>query len=111
MTDIPATITVGPHTYKVLTGDHVNKILDAEGCEGQVRTHTLKMRVRVDRPHTQIADTIVHEILHAAWAQTGLRASKNIDSYEEVVIESLAPLLLGALRSNPDLVAYLTGEA
>lgn len=46
--------------------------------------------------------------MHCAWSQTAMRASDNLRDHEEAIICALAPLLLHALRSNPDLVRYLT---
>jgi hypothetical protein len=54
--------------------------------------------------HDQIADTLMHEILHAALHVGRTNLTEN---QEEKVVAALAPLLLDILRRNPQVLAYL----
>jgi hypothetical protein len=51
-----------------------------------------------------LADTVLHEILHAIWAVAG-GWSWDID--EERVIYTIATTLLDTLKRNPQLVKFL----
>ena len=58
------------------------------------------------RPYEQM--TVLHEVLHAAWAATGL--DDQTCDHEEVIVSTLAPVLLAVIRDNPDLIKYLTAS-
>lgn len=105
---IPTSVRIGPHAYTVRTDHDTGKLLHDEGSRGDSRPAVHLIRLDVDRPHTAIAETLLHEVLHCAWDQTSMRTSANLNDHEEAIITALAPLLLGALRDNPDLVEYLT---
>lgn len=106
---IPTHVTVGPHRYTVDSADFTGQLLRDEASCGDSRPDRLLIRVDNDRPHTGIAETLLHELIHCCWSITALRATDNPD--EEQVATALAPLLLDALRRNPTLVAYLTDGA
>lgn len=50
-------------------------------------------------------ESLLHEILHAIFKQTGLQFEED---KEEAVVRSLSPFLLMLLRNNLKLVAWLT---
>lgn len=102
----PPSIAVGVHRYSVATDAAVCEDLRSEVKRGTVDPDRLLIRVDVSAPFTLTADTLLHEILHACWNQTPLRERDEDD--EERTVTALTPLLLGVLRDNPDLVAYLT---
>lgn len=52
----------------------------------------------------QIRDTLLHEILHCLGGTIGLFDDGKV---EERVIAALSPLVLDALRRNPELVRFL----
>lgn len=106
----PESISIGPHTYEVRSDHDTAVLLRAENNNGDSRPSDLLIRVDPDRPHTAVADTVLHEALHCAWSQTSLRASENLTDHEEAIVTALAPLLLGMLRANPDLVKFLTSD-
>ena len=54
-------------------------------------------------------DTLLHEVLHAIVAESGLRAWFTDQDKEEELIRVLAPALLEVLRENKSLVGYLCG--
>lgn len=104
----PRGVLLGPHHYTIRTDAETRELLRAEGKLGD--THPDRHLIRIDldgRPHTAVADTLLHEVLHAIWNQTPLDATEKLEYHEEVIIQALTPWLLGALRDNPDLVTYL----
>lgn len=103
----PAHVDLGGHRYTVRCDDDTAKLLREEEARGDSRPDRLLIRLDVDRPHTAVAETLLHETLHCAWSLTSLRQD---DIDEEKVVAGLAPILLEALRRNPDLTAYLTAE-
>ena len=104
---IPETIRIGPHTYEIRHDPETAKRVRAAGHAGNSEASQLLIQLDVDLPHTQLADTLLHEALHCMWNQTSLPAG--LSAEEEAVVLALSPLLLGVLRDNPELVAYLTG--
>lgn len=52
----------------------------------------------------QLRETVLHELLHAIWSKVPLDQD---DAEQERIIGSLSPWLLGVLRDNPELVAFL----
>jgi len=51
-----------------------------------------------------MADTILHETLHAMWASVG---GWGIDLPEEQIVAAFTTILLDTLRRNPALIDYL----
>ncbi len=51
--------------------------------------------------------TVLHEVMHAGFAQAGIRDVIG-PGEEESVCKRLAPLMLQVLRDNPRLVEYMT---
>ena len=106
----PATIQVGPFTYTV----HVDKARMNQACRddhtdllGRCEHRTLDIDIDPDQAPGQMADTLLHELLHALTDVTGL-ANEWDEDREEAVVRRLSPVLLDTLRRNPALVAYLT---
>ena len=82
--------------------------MHAEGSRGDTRTDFQMIRLRSDRPHTGMADTLLHETLHAIWDQTPLRFWK--DDAEEEAITAITPVLLDVLRRNRKLTEFLLAD-
>lgn len=95
----PASVRLGPHRWTIRRG-----AIDADGeLYGRTLERELTILLAPTVP-SQERDTLLHELLHACWAQTGLDFE---DDEQERVVGALAPWLLGALRDNPRLVAFL----
>jgi hypothetical protein len=89
---LPASVTIGPYTYPVVSDE---------------ATH-IEHRILID-PHMSDEKTVVtllHEVMHGC---TDLAGNSDLDN-EERIICALAPILLDTLRRNPDLVSALVGE-
>ena len=109
MADIPTTIDIGPHRYLVECTDDTSRRLQDDFSTGDSTPDRLNIRLDGDRPHTVVAETLLHEVMHCAWHVAGLRSHPDLgDDLQEQVICALAPQLLDALRRNPQLVAHLT---
>lgn len=90
---------IGPHRWTIR-----RQLVDAD-CEVYGRTYERELAIVVaPTVPSQERDTLLHELLHAIWAHTGLSYE---DDEQERVVGALAPWLLGALRDNPRLVAFL----
>lgn len=107
----PARVRVGPHIYRISTDPsvlrHYEREVDHE-LDGYCDHANLTIAIKRPLEHTQQADTVLHEVLHAICSQTGITHDTGGDD-EERLIQRLAPALLAVLRSNPSLVDYLTG--
>lgn len=97
----PRHVDVGPHRYRIVVDD--DGLLDGAGRVGQCVPDRLTIALSAGMPHTQAADTVIHEICHAA-----LNAIQLDDGVEESVCLCLAPALLQVVRSNPSLLEWLT---
>ncbi len=66
--------------------------------------------VRTSQGPHQLRDTLLHEILHALIIMTGQseRFRGSGKHPEEPVVAAVATALLAVLRSNPEVVAWLT---
>lgn len=111
MSDLPTHIQVGPMRYTVAV-DQV--AINAEGSSKHVYGVTLHKKLSIflaeGMAADQEADTLLHEVLHACLNVTG-QDLPYTDTQMEAVVYGLSPVLLDTLRRNPDLVAYLVGEA
>lgn len=105
---VPKQLVIGPHTYEVRTDDDTARSLREENRRGDSQCDRCLIRLDLDLPHSQIAETLLHETIHCAWAQTSLSEVDALRDHEEGIVRSLAPLLLHLLRANPTFVNYLT---
>ena len=107
---LPDKVKVGPLTFDV-TDDAMSHVLaeHEEKTAGLYGRCDYKKQAIVLDPGMapgQYRATLLHEVLHAVFHTSGGR----FDNEEEIVGEIEFPLL-GVLRDNPALVAYLTGGA
>ncbi len=108
---IPAKVRVGPFVYAVHTnGEHVSDMLVRSGKYAPAEVDHAELRIVVNPRQAigQIRDSLLHEVLPACQCMDGMRRENAYD-YEEHV-HRISPTLLGVLRDNPDLVAYLLAE-
>lgn len=107
--DVPEALCIGPHVYEVRTSRDVTQDLRADSNTGRCRPDFLTIDIDPEHPLTVVAETLLHEVLHACVAQAGLTHALADDDLEERVVLAVTPPLLDTLRSNPELVAFLTG--
>jgi hypothetical protein len=100
---LPRRLRLGPFVYRVR--HKANK--KAFPGDGQQDWNNLEIRVDPAQQDGCARDTLLHEVMHACYAQTSFRGG---DVDEEGIINALTPWLLGVLRDNPELIEFLTKE-
>lgn len=108
MTPIPEQVRVGPHVYEIRADRQTAAMLRENGSRAETRAD--RCLVLLDPDIGPRAESLLHELLHCAWNLTSLRVTEALDEHEESVVTSLAPLILGMLRDNPDLVRFLVND-
>lgn len=106
---LPDKVKVGPLTYDV-SDDSLNHVLAEHDSQSRLdgRCHHAKQQIVLDPSLAagQRRATLLHEVTHAALSVSGIRLE---DDEEERIVRALEMPLLGVLRDNPVLVAYLVG--
>lgn len=95
----PKHVQVGPHRYRVHL---IDAALPDAGCDGICSKDRLSIAVYREQGSTKVADTLLHELVHALLAPVKLE-----DDVEEAVALALGPGLLGLMRDNPRLVDWV----
>lgn len=107
---MPSSIDVGPFMYTV-ESDELDLLrtskAEHEILLGHCDEAKLQILVDLEQAAGQLRDTLLHEALHAVFAQLGLDDELG-QAKEEMVIRRLSPALLALLRRNPQLVSFLT---
>jgi len=86
-------------------GEHPNEVVDVLGLtDSDIQTIYLE----TDQGDDKLAETFLHESLHALWAATGLRVTHGEE--EEQIVKRLSPIMLDWLRRNPAVYTALTGR-
>lgn len=104
---LPKTVQIGPYTYRVAEEWHEHgpaELVSEKLCYGTTTHSSLVITLRPGLPGDKTRATLVHELLHALWELGALD-----EGQEEVVINTLAPLILDTLRRNKRLTEYLLG--
>jgi hypothetical protein len=104
----PRRVKIGPHQYTIRS--HKGPIPDPDDPKGgdlvgYCDAEAGEILLSTGMSPSQTRDTLLHEILHAAFSLIGANLAHNT---EERIVRSLAPAMLALLRENPALVAYLT---
>jgi hypothetical protein len=73
------------------------------------------MRLVPDRLESMYQETLMHEIMHAIWCDTGLSLHGDWDSgeigdKEEYIILRTSPSLVFMLKNNPHVTKYLLAD-
>lgn len=87
----------------VLLRPYLSNIENAELGEWDIRQAVIKYDSFVS-PQV-MRETILHELLHTILEHTSID-----NEIHEEIIRALSPLLLSMIRTNPELIAYLTSE-
>lgn len=101
---IPGRVRIVGKTYRVVAHDDFD---DDRYGDCNVRECLIRLDL-VDVDPQQVRDTLLHEILHALWKESGLGAGEGAS--EEVIVRQLATSLLATLRENPPLVRFLLSK-
>lgn len=109
---VPRELVLGPVTYTISTSlVDVGRACRDQGevLLGATDHPSLRIVVDPDQAPGQARDTLLHESLHAVFQISGLSDEWG-DAKEERVIRRVSPWILELIRSNPALVAFLTGD-
>ena len=108
----PSQIQVGSLSFEInWSKDAINRLIveaNKPDAWGYVDYNTLLIHIDGEQPVQRQRNTLMHEVLHCIWHETGLDDVE--EATEEYLIGSLTGRLVGVLRDNPELVAYLTHE-
>jgi hypothetical protein len=106
-TELLTPIQVGPYSLRVQMFDQVD-MTDASDPDiklsGRLKLDEQAIHVADTQKGVCLADTILHEVLHAVWAVAG---GWSWDVDEERVIYTISTTLLDTLRRNPQFVKFL----
>ena len=105
---LPRRLRIGNHRYDVI-GDTIGLVGDHAENRGSTVNETLTIAIDARSPLSNQQETLLHEVLHACWDNTAISAHE-VDEHQEIVVTALAPPLLAALRANPTLIDFLTGD-
>ena len=87
---IPAALKIGNHVYQIET----KEIVDGNrGWRGATFVDSTLIEIKKDLPESRQAQTLLHEILHACWEDSGLGRVFDDDDKERIVT-ALAPVYL-----------------
>lgn len=111
---IPKTVKVGTFTYRIEVSQaaiDAATVRNSKHLMGCCSSELLLIAIAPDLAHDQLADTLLHEVLHACCQVSGADLdSRDGDDHEEHAVGAISPHLLGALRDNPKLVEFLVGD-
>jgi hypothetical protein len=108
----PVSVLVGPFSYRVVfSADRIKELEKESNTElyGITSHGDLEIALQPDCAEMVIRETLLHEVLHALFYNTGL-TERLSEKMEEQVIRSLSPALFDLLRRNPALLPYWTGD-
>jgi hypothetical protein len=115
----PSKVRVGGNTWNISYLTHAEwtshpRCSDDEAGNSLGSVHTILVRLSNDTTRYDdhsIRDTVLHEIMHAVWLETGLTfhheyvKRKNLEEY---VVSSTATCLVAVLQDNPGLVKWIS---
>jgi hypothetical protein len=96
---IPTSVKVGHLDYKIIVA--VLPDNDYGNCD----SHTQVITLTPNQTPQSAADTLLHEILHAIYNDSGLFSIKRPD--EEITVRLIATWLKGVFRDNPEVTAFI----
>jgi|LakMenE18May11ns_1017448.scaffolds.fasta_scaffold8859996_1 hypothetical protein len=106
----PKNIKIGVHKYKIVVDKAAIDACSVSGGGdprvGECNNEQLTITLDPSLAPSMLQETLLHEILHAAFHFIG--ASEDVDDKtEEKLVLRLSPVLMGIMKSNPKLMSYL----
>ncbi len=103
MIKLPKKIKIGYADYKVI--NMKSDYADHDSKEGHCQNSHHIITIRVDdRPESEVANTLLHEVLHAIWFMWGNGHAQE----EETCVNTLSNGLMTCFRDNPELIEYFS---
>lgn len=102
---MPKKLKIGPYKYSVSKSNLNEHVLDGEGKTYGI-THVMEqtMVLAEGQGPDMLAESLLHEVLHICCQAAGLGLELE---NEESIVSSIAPVLLEAIRNNPDMVEFI----
>lgn len=104
-TKLPKKVLVLGKWYSIETDDH---LMDDESGSGICKPWQCQIRIGKGLNPQQRRDTLLHEVMHAVFSETGLTMDFKEDDDEEKIVRRLSTCLLQVIRENPEFTAILT---
>lgn len=107
---MPATVKVGPFDLAVAADADGHLAAETEAgtrLDGRSSGRDQVIHIHPQHTATYQKSTMIHEIIHMVFLVAGTVIT---DDDAEQICRALEGGLLGVLRENPDLVAWLTAE-
>lgn len=97
---LPSRIKIGAADYELVIGP-INDSDEYGNCD----THAQRITISNNQTAQSAGDTVLHEIIHAIWNESGLAFIKRPD--EEAIVRITATWLKLVFRDNPDLAPFI----
>lgn len=97
---ITGPIKIGAVDYTIELQDKLED--DDYGC---CDPHTQTITLSKDQNRQAVGDTLLHEIMHAIWHESGLFAVKRPD--EEQIVRTTSTWLCLVFRDNPKVLSFI----
>lgn len=101
---LPKCVNVLGKRYTIEADDH---IMEDDIASGLCKPWRCEIRIGKGMHPDQRRDTVLHEVMHAAFSETGLTADFKEEDDEEKIIRRMATAMLQVLRENPALTAFI----
>ena len=99
---LPSKIKIGYADYKI--EKRSSQFCEREDMFGDCDTKLSRIRYNIAQSRKELANTILHEILHALFHTEGITVPART---EEFVVRNLANGLLGFIQDNPKFLNWL----
>ena len=99
---LPKRVKFGPTNWDLVVKQDIEPLGRTQGDLTLIQVRT------IGQSPAGFRDTVLHEMLHAVFASAAMTFTFGIsDEDEERMVRSLTPWLLGFIRDNPKVVAFL----
>lgn len=105
---LPKHVKIGATRYTFVPRDEQYRI--DESVDGQVSFDTMEINVVTTRPASEVANTVIHELLHVCYREWHIKPKCG----EERTVTAMGFALTALFAQNPTLlasIAALLGEA
>ena len=112
-TGLPNNVRVGYKDIKIKYVRPEYKKWQMTDCFGEYDYRQNTISIQHDLCGQERANTIIHEIMHAAVQVAGLnqeKAALEKDEHEEAVVNQLTNVMMGVFRDNPWIVEMLKND-
>lgn len=104
MSKFPRSVKILGKAYTI-AGD--KDLIEDGTASGLCKPWKCSIRIGTDADIQQQRDTVLHEVFHAIFSETGLTQDFKDDDDEEKIVRRMATATLAILRENPRLVKFL----